>query len=45
MSRQINALETGRYDLSLDLTLALANYFDCQIEDLIHPDRDDSDKT
>jgi putative transcriptional regulator len=46
VSRQtINAVETGRYDPSLDLAFALADYFDCQIEDLFHPDRDDSDKT
>jgi putative transcriptional regulator len=46
VSRQtINAIETGRYDPSLDLAFALADYFDCQIEDLFHPDRDDTDKT
>ena len=46
VSRQtINAIETGRYDPSLDLTVTLADYFDCQIEALFHPDRDDSDKT
>jgi putative transcriptional regulator len=46
VSRQtINAIETGRYDPSLDLTFTLADYFDCQIEDLFHPNRDDPDKT
>lgn len=30
----INALETGRYDPSLELAFKLAIYFDCSIEDL-----------
>jgi putative transcriptional regulator len=39
VSRQtINAIETGRYDPSLELAFALANYFECQIEDLFHPE-------
>ncbi|RDI70184.1 helix-turn-helix transcriptional regulator [Halopelagius longus] len=30
----INAIETGRYDPSLDLAFKLAEYFDCSVEDL-----------
>lgn len=39
VSRQtINAIEVGRYDPSLALAFTLADYFDCRIEDLFHPD-------
>lgn len=35
VSRQtINAIETGKYDPSLELAFKLANRFDCAIEDL-----------
>lgn len=34
----INAIEVGRYDPSLSLEFDLADYFDCQIEDVFHPD-------
>ena len=38
VSRQtINAIERDRYDPSLSLAFALAAFFDCQIEDLFHP--------
>jgi putative transcriptional regulator len=39
VSRQtINAIERERYDPSLELAFALAEHFDCRIEDLFHPD-------
>ncbi|MDV7351274.1 helix-turn-helix transcriptional regulator [Halorubrum distributum] len=39
VSRQtINAIERGRYDPSLELAFALANFFECTIEDIFHPD-------
>jgi putative transcriptional regulator len=39
VSRQtINAIERGRYDPSLELAFALAEYFDCAIEDIFTPD-------
>lgn len=39
VSRQtINAIERGRYDPSLELAFELADYFDCRIETLFHPD-------
>jgi putative transcriptional regulator len=39
VSRQtINAIERERYDPSLELAFALADFFDCQIEDLFDPD-------
>ncbi|MFH5797242.1 helix-turn-helix transcriptional regulator [Haladaptatus sp. R4] len=39
VSRQtINAIETGRYDPSLELAFKLADYFDCTIEDLFTPE-------
>lgn len=39
VSRQtINAIEGGRYDPSLPLAFDLAEYFDCQIEDIFYPD-------
>ena len=34
----INAIERGRYDPSLELAFALAARFDCQIEDIFHPE-------
>lgn len=35
VSRQtINAIETGKYDPSLELAFKLANRFDCRIEDV-----------
>lgn len=35
VSRQtINAIECGRYDPSLELAFALADYFECRIEDI-----------
>lgn len=38
VSRQtINAIERERYDPSLDLAFALADYFDSRIEDLFSP--------
>ena len=41
VSRQtINAIERGRYDPSLELAFALANFFECTIEDIFHPDID-----
>ncbi|MFB6141879.1 MAG: helix-turn-helix transcriptional regulator [Halorientalis sp.] len=33
----INAIERGRYDPSLELAFALADYFDCRIEDVFDP--------
>ncbi len=39
VSRQtINAIEGDRYDPSLELAFALADYFDCAIEDIFEPD-------
>jgi len=39
VSRQtINAIEGDRYDPSLELAFALADYFDCSIEDVFEPD-------
>jgi transcriptional regulator, XRE family len=34
----INSIERGRYDPSLELAFALADYFDCLIEDIFGPD-------
>ena len=36
----INAIERDRYDPSLSLAFALADYFDCRIEDLFEPPDD-----
>ncbi|WP_276273769.1 helix-turn-helix transcriptional regulator [Haloarcula litorea] len=33
----INALERGRYDPSLELAFALADHYDCAIEDIFDP--------
>lgn len=39
VSRQtINAIERERYDPSLELAFALANFFECQIEELFSPE-------
>jgi putative transcriptional regulator len=39
VSRQtINAIERGRYDPSLELAFALADFFECAIEDIFQPD-------
>lgn len=39
VSRQtINAIEGGRYDPSLTLAFDLAEYFDCRVEEIFHPD-------
>lgn len=35
----INAIERGRYDPSLELAFALADHYDCRIEDIFSPDR------
>lgn len=41
VSRQtINAIERERYDPSLELAFELAAHFDCQIEELFHPELD-----
>lgn len=38
VSRQtINAIERGRYDPSLALAFALADFFDCAVEDVFDP--------
>ncbi|UPW01129.1 helix-turn-helix transcriptional regulator [Halorussus gelatinilyticus] len=34
----INAIERERYDPSIELAFKLADYFDCNIEDLFDPD-------
>lgn len=34
----INSIERGRYDPSLKLAFALAEFFDCRVEDLFHPE-------
>jgi putative transcriptional regulator len=34
----INSIERGRYDPSLELAFALADFFDCRIEDVFDPD-------
>ena len=33
----INAIERERYDPSLELAFALADHFDCRVEDLFDP--------
>lgn len=38
VSRQtINAIERDRYDPSLELAFALADFFDCAIEEIFEP--------
>ena len=37
----INAIERERYDPSLELAFALADHFDCAIEDIFEPEQDD----
>ncbi|MFB6209821.1 MAG: helix-turn-helix transcriptional regulator [Candidatus Nanohaloarchaea archaeon] len=35
VSRQtVNAIETGKYDPSLELALKLAEFFECNVEDI-----------
>jgi len=44
VSRQtINAIEWERYNPSLDLAFALADVFECRIEDLFQPNRSSND--
>jgi putative transcriptional regulator len=44
VSRQtINAIETGKYDPSLELAFKLADRFDCAIEDIFTPEREDDE--
>lgn len=44
VSRQtINAIERERYNPSLDLAFALADIFECRIEDLFQPNRSSND--
>lgn len=39
VSRQtINAIERERYDPSLELAFELANFFECNIEDIFEPE-------
>lgn len=33
----INSIERGRYDPSLELAFALAEFFDCAVEDIFDP--------
>ena len=41
VSRQtINAIETGKYNPSLELALKLSDYFDCNVEDLFRLEDD-----
>lgn len=37
----INAIERNRYNPSLELAFKLAAHFDCSIEDIFEPDRDE----
>jgi putative transcriptional regulator len=34
----INSIERGRYDPSLELAFALADFFDCHIEEIFDPE-------
>jgi len=44
VSRQtINAIERERYNPSLDLAFALADVFECRIEDLFQPNQSSND--
>ena len=36
----INAIERGRYDPSLELAFALADFFGCDIDDIFNPETD-----
>lgn len=36
----INAIERERYNPSLELAFELADFFECQIEDIFDPDED-----
>jgi len=39
VSRQtVNSIETGKYDPSLPLAFAIANYFETTIEEIFHVD-------
>jgi putative transcriptional regulator len=38
----INAIERERYDPSLELAFKLAAHFECHIEDIFHPEDDES---
>lgn len=40
----INSIERGRYNPSLELAFELAAFFDCQIEDLFHPETGEDGK-
>jgi putative transcriptional regulator len=41
VSRQtVNAIETGRYDPSLELAFRLARLFELRIEDIFEPDEE-----
>ncbi|MFB6203529.1 MAG: helix-turn-helix transcriptional regulator [Candidatus Nanohaloarchaea archaeon] len=38
VSRQtVNAIETGKYDPSLELALKIAEFFDTEVEDVFYP--------
>jgi putative transcriptional regulator len=37
----INAIERDRYDPSIELAFQLAQFFDCQVEDLFDPELDE----
>ena len=44
VSRQtVNALETGKYDPSLPLAFKLATLFQCKIEDIFEPEKQEND--
>jgi putative transcriptional regulator len=39
VSRQtVNSIETGRYDPSLPLAIAIARHFHCTVEEMFHVD-------
>jgi putative transcriptional regulator len=39
VSRQtVNSIETGRYDPSLSLAIAIARHFRCTVEEIFHVD-------
>ena len=39
VSRQtVNSIETGRYDPSLPLAIAIARHFHCTVEEIFHVD-------
>lgn len=46
VSRQtISAIESGRYDPSLELAFRFADYFDCSIEDIFESPTHDDEST